>query len=149
MSSPLFGALRPKGDRGVLHPQTIHGVLPAFFIHQHRYNMLLNLGVFRSLHVTVDQIHIPFSITHTRFCSGSMECICQICKTHRPRARRKCILCERHVGAGCYPEHCLVMDGRVGNGQPIVCRDCWSSYGPAPVSVDFLEIWKIMMAQGF
>ena len=37
----------------------------------------------------------------------------------------------------------------VGDGRPSVCRDCWPAYGPAPVSRDFLELWRIVSARGF
>ena len=75
---------------------------------------------------------------------------CQRCFIHRPRHRRWCGLCSRRIRPGCWPEQCLMIDAwEVGDGRPSVCRDCWPAYGPAPVSRDFLELWRIVSARGF
>ena len=74
---------------------------------------------------------------------------CQRCWHHTPRTRRQCGICGRRVGSGCRPEYCLIIDGYDGEGRPSICRDCWPGYGPAPVSRDFYEIWKIVQARGF
>ena len=64
---------------------------------------------------------------------------CQRCWNHRPRVRRTCAICLRRVGAGCWPEQCLMIDSCEGDGRPDICRDCWPAYGPAPVSRDFMR----------
>ena len=74
---------------------------------------------------------------------------CQRCWNRMPRARRMHWLCGRRVGPGCWPERCLMVDASEGENRPSICRDCWPAYGPAPVSQDFYEIWKIMKAKGF
>ena len=75
--------------------------------------------------------------------------LCERCGAHRPRTRRTCWMCSRRVGAGCWPEKCLVIDGWDGHGRPSICRDCWPSFGPAPVSRSFNEIWAIVERQDF
>ena len=74
---------------------------------------------------------------------------CERCWNHKPRARRMCGLCLRRVGPGCWPEHCLMIDAYDGEGHPSICRDCWPAYGPAPLSRDFYEIWKLVQQSGF
>ena len=73
---------------------------------------------------------------------------CQRCNAHSSAFRRMCVMCQRWVGPGCYPERCLEMDADWGDADN-VCRDCWSSYGPAPVSHGFRRLWRIIRRQGF
>ena len=73
---------------------------------------------------------------------------CQRCFAHSSSGRRTCVLCQRRVAPGCYPERCLEMDSHWGDANN-VCRDCYPSYGPAAVSRRFAEIWNIVNARGF
>ena len=57
-------------------------------------------------------------------------------------------MCLRRVGPGCDPERCLELDALWGDSDN-VCRDCWPSYGPAPVSQGFAAIWYLIRTQGF
>ena len=46
---------------------------------------------------------------------------CGICKCHRSRFRRQCVLCKRAVAPGCWPEQCLSMQISLFEG---LCREC-------------------------
>ena len=73
---------------------------------------------------------------------------CQRCYAHSSAYRRTCVMCQRCVGPGCYPERCLELDAYWGDADN-VCRDCWPSYGPAPVSRGFRRLWGIIRKRNF
>ena len=50
--------------------------------------------------------------------------VCQLCRNHRSRYRRRCHVCYLWVAPGCEPERCLAFDG-VDPPHHSFCRACY------------------------